>query len=301
MDKTAPTRSRKVLFWIRILKGLFFYAFVPLVLLLLLAGPVSRAVRNSEPAVWLILLTALGAVVVNWIIYSLIRRKRPSLLVFSHGIFCLLLVLIVEAEALLDNDAMSSVLTMAGGLLVLLLSILFYFWLASCHSKAAHMTAVIIRVMLDITLCIMAYRIWRDIETGISDADTWTTAGVILMILLGFQLPGIVRAVRRSASRRRATGMAEGRILQIVGETRLDRDGDSVTSNVAYIHYTVDGTDYETRADISRFTTRLHGKDTFVGHKIPVFYHPDNPSETYIRRISKRMLIPEPEEDKNLP
>ena len=141
-----------------------------------------------------------------------------------------------QAEALLDNDAMSSVLTMAGGLLVLLLSILFYFWLASCHSKAAHMTAVIIRVMLDITLCIMAYRIWRDIETGISDADTWTTAGVILMILLGFQLPGIVRAVRRSASRRRATGMAEGRILQIVGETRLDRDGDSGKAYV-YLNY----------------------------------------------------------------
>ena len=206
MDKTAPTRSRKVLFWIRILKGLFFYALVPLALLLLLAGPVSRAVRRSETAVWLILLAALGAVAVNWIVYSFICRKRPSLLVFSHGIFCLLLVLIVEAEALLDNDAMSSVLTMAGGLLVLLLSILFYFWLASRHSKAGHSAAVFIRIMLDITLCVMAYRIWRDIETGISDADTWTTAGVILMILLGFQLPGIIRAVRRSASRRRATG-----------------------------------------------------------------------------------------------
>lgn len=301
MDKTVPTQSRKVLFWIRILKGLFFYALVPLALLLLLAGPVSRAVRRSETAVWLILLAALGAVSVNWIVYSFIRRKRPSLLVFSHGIFCLLLVLIVEAEALLDNDAVSSVLTMAGGLLVLLLSILFYFWLASRHSKAGHSAAVFIRIMLDITLCVMAYRIWRDIETGISDADTWTTAGVILMILLGFQLPGIIRAVRRSASRRRATGVAEGRIMQIVGETYIDRDGDPVTSDVAYVHYSVDGTDYDTRADISRFTTRLHGKDAFVGHKIPVFYHPDNPSETYMRRIRKRMLIPEKEEDKNLP
>ena len=57
---------------------LVFYALAPLLLLVFLARPVRNAVLASDPAAWMILLAVLAAVCLNWAVYAVIRRKRPS-------------------------------------------------------------------------------------------------------------------------------------------------------------------------------------------------------------------------------
>ena len=73
------------------------------------------------------------------------------------------------------------------------------------------------------------------------------------VFILAFNGRRILSAFRRALSRRRASVWAAGTIVQIVGETRLDLDGDPLTRNHALIRYVVDDEVYETRADISRF------------------------------------------------
>ena len=76
---------------------LVLYFLVPVLLLVLLAQPAGDAVRRSGTAAFLVMAAALGAVCLNWCVYMLIRRKRPTLLVFTHGILCLIAVELIAA------------------------------------------------------------------------------------------------------------------------------------------------------------------------------------------------------------
>ena len=75
----------------QVIRPAFFYGLVPVLLLAFLAQPIGDAVLASEPAAWWILLAALAAVGVNWLVYSLIHRKRPPFPVFSHGLLCVII------------------------------------------------------------------------------------------------------------------------------------------------------------------------------------------------------------------
>ena len=304
MDRKDAQPSRKALLRNMILKGLFLYVLVPAAILWLLARPLGDAVRRAETAVFWILPAALGAVILNWLVYRLIRRKRPSLLVFSQGVLCLLAVVIILQEALPPIHAMTSALITSGAFLTLLYAMLLYFWFASRTTKFEHALAVLIRVLLDLLLVYMVYRIARDFESKLVSPDTWIAVGYLVMLIVGFSTPKILAAYRRSVSLRRKTGRAEGRIIQIVGETHLDRDDDAVTENHARIRYAVDGVQYETRAEISRYTTRKFGRKAFIGQEVTVCYLPENPGDAYADRIDRhffdnRPLNPSAEETEN--
>ena len=304
MDRKDAQPSRKALLRNMILKGLFLYVLVPAAILWLMARPLGDAVRRAETAVFWILPAALGVVILNWLVYRLIRRKRPSLLVFSHGVLCLLAVVIILQEALPPIHSMTSALITSGAFLALLYAMLLYFWFASRTTKFEHALAVLIRVLLDLLFVYMVYRIARDFESKLVSPDTWIAVGYLVMLITGFSAPKILAAYRRSVSLRRKTGRAEGRIIQIVGETHLDRDDDAVTANHARIRYTVDGAAYETRAEISRYTTRKFGRKAFIGQKVTVCYLPENPGDAYADRIDRhffdnRPLNPSAEETEN--
>ena len=64
-------------------------------------------------------------------------------------------------------------------------------------------------------------------------------------------------------------------------------DGDPVTPYNALIQYAVEDTPYQIRADISRYTVRRFGKGKFIGHSVPVFYNPSDPSDAYADRIDR--------------
>ena len=135
MDRKDAQPSRKALLRHTILKGLFLYVLAPAAILWLMARPLGDAVRRAETAVFWILPAALGAVILNWLVYRLIRRKRPSLLVFSQGVLCLLAVVIILQEALPPIHAMTSALITSGAFLALLYAMLLYFWFASRTTK----------------------------------------------------------------------------------------------------------------------------------------------------------------------
>ena len=108
--------------------------------------------------------------------------------------------------------------------------------------------------------------------------------------IVAFNTRKILAAFRRRALDRKADHIAVGKIYQIIGETHLDMDGDPVTLDYALIRYEVDGTQYETRADISRFTVRRFGKEVFIGHDIPVFYDPADPAGAIVKRIDRHFF-----------
>ena len=84
--------------------------------------------------------------------------------------------------------------------------------------------------------------------------------------------------------------MVSGKIVQIIGETHLDLDGDPVTEYLARVQYSIDDVPYETRADIALKTIRKYGKDAFVGRAVPVYYNPADPAEAFVNKLDKRML-----------
>ena len=127
MDRTDTQRSRRIQLRNTILKGLFLYVLVPAAILWLLAKPLGNAVRQNESAVFWILPAALGVIVLNWMAYAAIRRKRPSLLVFSQGVLCLLAVVIILQEALPPIHNMTSALITSGAFLALVYAMLLYF------------------------------------------------------------------------------------------------------------------------------------------------------------------------------
>ena len=299
-------RSVKSIPWHIMLKGLMLYVLPPTVCMMIFAQAIGDAVRTSGPAAYWILLAAFGMVCLNWIAYTVRRRKHPSLLVYTHGTVCLLLVVIIESEALLNHRGPSSTLAVIGGCLALVAMFMFSFRLAAYHNKLAHSTAVVLWVIIGFVFAFMAYRVARDIEANIVSADTWITAVILVALIPAAFSRRILASCRAGARRRRATALAEGRIVQLVGETRLDRYDDLVTDYYARVQYTVDGMDYETHADISKAAMRLYGRKAFIGREILVRYEPENPAHAYTRRVDRRFLIqsrkndpPEEENEEN--
>ncbi len=272
------------------LKGLFLYGLFPVLFLCLFAKPVGNAVRGSDAAAFLILLAALACVGLNWLVYAALRRKRPSLLVFAYGTFCLLLIVIVEYEALPASAPVASTLALIGGCLALAGLFLLSYWFAARRSRPAHVIAVGLWIIIGIVAFFMAYQVIRDFETRNVTRDTWITVVILLALVPAAFIHRILSARRGTAFRRRATGLAEGRILQLIGETRLDRDEDLVTDYHARIEYTVNDVPYEIRADIAKITMRRFGKKAFVGQKIPVHYDPDNPGSAFTDRIDRHFF-----------
>ena len=108
MDKSIMMRSIKAFPWKKVLKNICFYAIVPLLLLWVLAQPITDTVRLSNTAVFLILPAGFCFVALNWFVYRGIQKMRPSLLVFAHGILYLLAVVIIEHEALSTDSPLTS-------------------------------------------------------------------------------------------------------------------------------------------------------------------------------------------------
>ena len=290
MNKTDLLRTLKSLFLITIPKALLFYVLVPLLCLVFLAQPIADTVRVSDPAAFRILLAALAAIGLNWLVYARIRRKRPSFLVFAYGVICLLAVVITQYEALPSDSAMKSTMAFIGGSLALISLILLGYWFAWRQSRPAHVIAVGLWIVFGLILFFMVLQILRDIEIRHMTRDTWITIGILAVILVASQGPKILSSFRRASSRRRSTGLATGTIVRIVGETHLDLDDDLVTMFHAFIQYTVQDTSYEIRADVTRHTLRRYGKENFIGRKIPVFYNPEDPADAFADRIDKRIF-----------
>ena len=290
MNRQDMVKTLKYLFRTVVLKGLFLYALLPFLCLLLLRRPIGNAVLGSDPAAFLILLAGLVCVALNWAVYTVRKRRRPSLLVFSFGVFCLLALTVVEYGALPASAPVASTLAVIGGCLALTGLFLLSYWFAAHRSRPAHVIAVGLWIVIGVVAFFMAYQVIRDFETRNVTRDTWITA-VILLALIPAAFVRRIRSTRSStAFRRRATGLAEGRILQLIGETRLDRDEDLVTDYHARVEYTVNDVAYETRADIAKITMRRFGKKAFVGQKIPVHYNPDSPADAYTDRIDRHFF-----------
>ena len=297
MNKSDLLRILKSLFLVKIPKALLLYVLAPLLLLIFLAKPVADAVRASGTAVCYILVAAAGAVVLNWLIYSLIRKRRPSLLVFSFGMLCLLLVSVVMYDALPGFSPLASTLSYICALFALLFLFLLSYWLAIRNTKPSRAAAVVLRIVLALLFWGVVYQIYREIESRNVTADTWITIGFLIALLIGFNIPRLLPVCRRARFRRRTTGLAEGRIVQVVGETHLDRDDDSVTVYHVRVEYSVDNVPYETRADISRYTIRKFGREAFIGREVPVHYDPADPAQAYTDRIDRHFFDNNPKEE----
>ena len=300
MDK--PKRQ-----WKTILKNLLFYVVLPFSGMAFLSGPIGRAACESDPSAFWILFTASALVCLNWLVYHTVHRKCPSLLVFAHGIFCLLLVVIIEYEMLPGYlpryYSLTSTLAMTGGCLALAFLFLLSFWLASRRSKFAHAAAVMLWVIIGLIATLIAYQAIRDIEGRNVNLNTWLSI-VILAAMIPAAFSRRILAARRDAKKRsRAIGVTDGRIIQVIGETHLDRDDDLVTDYHARVQYTVDGTLYMTRTVISKMTMRKYGKKAFVGQEITVRYDPENPDYAFTGKIDRefcKQLRPDfSEEDKD--
>jgi hypothetical protein len=290
MDMTELRRTRRRLLLAKILRGLFFYGVIPVLLLWLLAGPIRDAVRRSPASVWWILPAALAAVGVNWYVCAALRRKPPSLPVYAHGVFCLMTVLFMGYGALPGNTALSATLATLGSFLALMGTILISFWFAEKRSKAARACALTLWVLVCAALVGMAYQILRDFESGRVTGDTWITIGILAAVLLALNGRKIRRAYRRHAARRRRTGLTTGRIVQVIGESRLDLEEEMVTRDLCRVRYEVDGTAYETRARIFDYTVRKFGRQAFIGQEVPVRYDPANPGDAFVRRVDRHIF-----------
>ena len=287
MNRDDLLRILKSVFLVTVPRVLFLYVLAPVLLLILFAQPIAGAVPGSDSAAYLILLVSLGAVVLNWLVYGVIRRKHPSQLVFAYGAFCLLAFVTVMYLALPGTNPLVSTLSIIGVTLLQVVLILLSFWFASLKTKPACAAAVAIRVVVGLFLTIMAGQVVRDFEANIVDGFTWLTLGILIALIMGLFGARILAAFRRNASRRRATGLAIGRIVKIVGETHLDHYDDLVTVFHAHIQYMVRDVSYETRADITRFTLRRYGKEAFIGGEVPVRYDPADPARAYAEPVRK--------------
>ena len=291
MDGPELARSRKKVPWAAILRGLFLYALVPALLLALCAGPAGKAVRRDEAAAFLLAAAALGAVVLNWAVYRILRRKHPPLLVFAHGLACLTVFILIEKDAMAPADPRNSILSVFSVSLAMLALLLVSFRLAAFRgSRPALAAAVAIRAGLGILLAVMAYQVLRDFESRNVTRDTWITVAVAAAFIPAFNARRIRSAVRRFRTRRRQEGLAAGRIVKVFGETHLDRDDDAVTLFYAQVEYTVEGAVYETRAEIYRSTARKYEKDMLTGMEVPVRYNPADPADAQAPRVTREII-----------
>jgi len=290
MNRKEEIRASVIRCGKQALRGLFLYVLPPVLCLVLLARPIGNAVRASDAAVFLILLGALVCTGLNLAAYRAVRKKHPPLLVYAHGACCLLAMVAVEYESLLNTYGPTSTLAVIGGCLALAALLLYSFWFASRKGTAAHLTALVIWVIIGFVFVFMVYRVWRDIESKTAGIDTWIILAVLLALIPASFSPLIRSSSLRKKARLRAVGLTEGKIIQIVGETHLDRSDESVTENHARIRYTVGNTEYETKADISKITTRWFGRKAFVGQTVSVHYNPDDPKEAYVNRIDRHFF-----------
>ena len=290
MDKTDERRAKRKLLWIRILRNLFFYALIPALILGFLARPIREAVIASESLAFWILLAALAAVGLNWLVFAAIRRKPPTQLVYAHGVFCLLVVAVIQNEALAGRSAMTSTLSIIAVYLAMATLLLLSFWLATREARPPHVIAVTIWILLWVMVAAMAYGVIRDFESNLVSIDTWITIGSMAVFILGICARRVRKLVRRIASRRRMTGLTEGRILQIIGESYFNRDDEMATRYLVRVQYAVDDAEYETRTRIFGFIARRYGRDAFIGRRVPVRYDPENPGEAYVKRIDRHVL-----------
>lgn len=269
---------------------LAFYVPAPLLILGLLAKPIRNAVLASDPAAWMILLAVLAAVGLNWAVYAVIRRKRPSFLVFSVGIFWVLVTALIQYTGLPGGHPLMPTLAIVIAVLALVILLLLERWFTFRPSKPAHATAVVIRVLLGIIVTGMVFQVLVDIENGLMNMDTWILIGIIIALIVAFFAHRIRVSARRSAERRRESALVSGKVVQIIGETHLDLDGDPVTEYLARVEYTIEEILYEARADIDLKTIRKYGKDAFVGRAVPVYYNPADPAEAFVNKLDKKML-----------
>ena len=290
MNKTDLIRYWKLQLRTTIPRLLVFYLLIPFILLKLLAKPIGDAVLRSDAACFWILLAALALVGLNWLVYYLVRKKRPSLLVFAFGALILLIVTAIEHETYPSTYYLRSTLAVTGGFLLVAFLFLFSFWCATRRNKFAHSTAIVIWVILFLLLVIMAYEAAKDIENKLVTVDTWITIVSLVIFILAACIPWFLSVHRRNAARKRKDGLTEGKIVQIIGETTLDNEDRLSTKNYCRIAYSADGVPYEAKAEISRFTTRWYGRKNFIGLKVPVYYDPEKPAETYIKKIDRHVF-----------
>ena len=223
-------------------------------------------------------------------------RKQPVLLACALGVLCLAAAVFAVYFSLPGSDPLASTLAMTGGGLILAHLFLFSYWLAARPSKPAHVIAVGLWIIIGVIAFFMLAGVIRDFEIRRTTRDTWITIVILAALIPAAFFHKIRAAHLRRAFRRRTVGLTEGVITQFIGETRLDRDGDPVTSYHALISYTVDGIVCETRADIYKFTLRLLGKDALIGQEIPVHYDPSDPACAYADRINRHFLDKQKEE-----
>ena len=257
----------------RIIRLVFFYALVPILLLAFLAQPIGSAALASDTAAFLIQLAALAAVGLNWLVYTAVYRKRPSFVIFAYGLLCVLIVVCLQYGVLPGDHQLMPTLAVIIAALALGVLLLLERWCTAAKSKPAHAAAVVIRVLLGFIFAAMVFQVLVDIENGLVTRDTWIRV-----------------SARRSAERRRESSVVSGKVVQIIGETHLDLDGDPVTEYLARVQYSIDDVPYETRADIALKTIRKYGKDAFVGRAVPVYYNPADPAEAFVNKLDKRML-----------
>ena len=291
MNKSDLLQALKKFFLAVLPKFLLFYALAPALCVIFLGQPIGRAACHSGTAVFLVLLAALAAVILNWLVYKAVQKKWPSLLVYSYGILCLLITAFIQHEALPTASALRTTLAMVCGSLALLYMLVLSHWFASFRgSKAALALAVGLRIAFGVVLFFVLWQILRDIEIRHVTRDTWLTLGILILMLLAAAAPRLRSACRVHALHRRATGLATGTLTRIIGETHLDLDDDPVTLFHCTIQYTVNDVSYETHADATRFILRKYGKENFLGRKIPVFYDPADPASSYVNQIDKHVL-----------
>ena len=268
----------------QIIRRIFFYVLVPVLLLAFLAQPIGSAALASDAAAFLILLAALAAVGLNWLVYTAVIRKRPPFVI------CVLIVVCLQYGVLPGDHQLMPTLAVIIAALALGVLLLLERWCTAARSKPAHAAAVVIRVLLGFIFAAMIFQVLVDIENGLVTVDTWITIGIVIALLVAFYAHRIRVSARRSAERRRESSVVSGKIVQIIGETHLDLDGDPVTEYLARVQYSIDDIPYETRADIALKTIRRYGKDAFVGRAVPVYYNPLDPAEAFVNKIDKRML-----------
>ena len=291
MNKSDLLQALKKFFLTVLPKFLLFYALAPALCVIFLRRPIGDAACHSGTVAFLVLLTTLAVVILNWLAYKTVQKKRPSLLVYSYGILCLLITAFIQHEALPTASALRTTLAMVCGSLALLFMLVLSHWFASFRSsKAALALAVGLRITFGVVLFFAVWQVLRDFEIRHATRDTWLTIGVLILMLLAAAAPRLRSAYRVHTLHRRATGLATGTLTRIIGETHLDLDDDPVTLFHCTIQYSVDGVPYETHADATRFTLRKYGKENFLGRKIPVCYDPSDPASSYVNRIDRHVL-----------
>lgn len=276
--------------WLAVLKKLVIYAVVPLLLMIFLTGPIIGAVRRNPSSAFLILAAFACAVGLNWLAYFAVNKKCPSQLIVAYGALLLTIVAFIAYTALPGYDERAVILSYIGACLGLAALVLASFWCASSRSRAAHVVAVGIWIVLGLVFVGAGYQVIRDFESNCVSRDTLITLGILIGLAVGLCVPRIVSAFRRAALRRRRTCQTTGQIVQIVGETHLDRDGDPITNRLVRVAYTVNDTAYEIRTTISPFTVWKYGKKALAGRELPVFYDPDNPANAFAERIDRHIM-----------